>query len=263
MEETEQTVLIEGDPDATLIAPRFDEQELGTAQPVVPLAVMSPDAFNYGASPSAQKNGTRRSWPLALVLLSALAGSALGVAGLYFYQQRQETPVDSASGTTAAGGVPDEAASSSSTPATAESAIETVTPAPAPAQGERSAAIVQVAADNKDKARTENERDEKDAKKKKDDDAPPPRKVAERDEDTGAFKHGKKGAREETADEAAQLPQRPRRVERPSASDDEQTARGIGTIIYPENRRARQSRREQRQRNVDRVRGIFEGLPPE
>jgi hypothetical protein len=70
MTETEQTVLAEPtDPEATLVAPRFDVADAQTAQPVVPLAVVRP----------------HRIWPL--LLLSALLGGAVSLFGLYLYQR--------------------------------------------------------------------------------------------------------------------------------------------------------------------------------
>ncbi len=56
--------------EATLVTPRFDEAEAQTAQPVVPLAAV---------------RARRRVWPLLLV--SALLGGVVSVAGLYFYQR--------------------------------------------------------------------------------------------------------------------------------------------------------------------------------
>ncbi|MFL6210916.1 MAG: hypothetical protein ACJ74W_18860 [Pyrinomonadaceae bacterium] len=71
MTATEQNQLAaQGDADATLITPRFDEMEAQEAQPVVPLA---------------EVRAARRTWPL--LLLSALLGGAVSIAGLYLYQR--------------------------------------------------------------------------------------------------------------------------------------------------------------------------------
>jgi hypothetical protein len=64
------------DRDATLVAPRFDETEAQTAQPVVPLA----------PTPRARRRRPRL-WPL--LLLSAVLGGAFSVFGLRLYQQRR------------------------------------------------------------------------------------------------------------------------------------------------------------------------------
>src|SRR5436190_19059395 len=58
------------DADATLVTPRFDAAEAQEAQPVVPLT---------------EVRAARRTWPL--LLLSALLGGAVSVAGLYLYQR--------------------------------------------------------------------------------------------------------------------------------------------------------------------------------
>ncbi len=278
MEETVQTFLIGDDPDATIligddtdatmIAPRFDERESVTAQPVVPLADVVATEANALPPYMQKQRGARRKWPLALILVSALGGSALGMAGLYFYQQRRETPIESTPETQVERvSVPVATAQTSTTPAPVEERPVVTTDAPpatvpAKQQVERSAPSVAPVADDDSKARKENARDERDVKKKKDDDDTaatplPSRKAVETNERTGTLKHGKKGESETRADEAAQLPQRPRRVE--TAPDDERTTRRIDTINYPENRSGRRARG---QRSIDRVRGIFEGQPP-
>jgi hypothetical protein len=63
------------DRETTLVAPRFDETEAQTAQPVVPLA------------PAPRARRRPRLWPL--LLLSAVLGGALSVFGLRLYQQRR------------------------------------------------------------------------------------------------------------------------------------------------------------------------------
>ncbi len=69
MLEAEENIL-SLEPEATLVTPRFDAAEAQTAQPVVPLAAV---------------RARRRVWPLLLV--SALLGGVVSVAGLYFYQR--------------------------------------------------------------------------------------------------------------------------------------------------------------------------------
>src|SRR5947209_6396807 len=89
MQEPHQPLLT--DEEETLVTPRFDDEETIVARRVVPLeevtqVAASPKAFarRYTRLPSA----TRRTWALALVFVSALAGGVLGGAGLYFYQSR-------------------------------------------------------------------------------------------------------------------------------------------------------------------------------
>src|SRR5687768_15855998 len=76
--------LPDGEPEETLVTPRFDEVETVQAQPVVPLAEVPPGARGVGGF-NARRRG---SWPLALILVSALVGVIGGAAGLYFYQHR-------------------------------------------------------------------------------------------------------------------------------------------------------------------------------
>lgn len=66
----------QGDADATLVSPRFDAAEAQEAQPVVPLAAV---------------RASRRTWPL--LLLSALLGGAVSIAGLYLYQRPRTQPL--------------------------------------------------------------------------------------------------------------------------------------------------------------------------
>src|SRR5918998_52200 len=80
MEETEK--FLEPTPvdvDATLATPRFDEVEAQVARPVVPLA-----------DNPLRRGGRRRQWPIALVLISALAGGVVSLLAFRLYQQRQQ-----------------------------------------------------------------------------------------------------------------------------------------------------------------------------
>src|SRR5918911_5207565 len=75
MTEAEQTQLsAQTEADATLATPRFDATEAQVAQPVVPLA---------------EVRRRRRTWPL--LILSAILGGVVSVAGLYLYQRRVRT----------------------------------------------------------------------------------------------------------------------------------------------------------------------------
>ncbi|HVF28853.1 MAG TPA: hypothetical protein VM943_11465 [Pyrinomonadaceae bacterium] len=80
---------ISSDPDATLVRPLFDEEATETARPVVPLAA-NVAVSTTGALPGgAYSTSKRRSWPWALIVVSVIAGSVIGVVGLNFYQKRR------------------------------------------------------------------------------------------------------------------------------------------------------------------------------
>ncbi|HEY0174385.1 MAG TPA: hypothetical protein VGB98_25440 [Pyrinomonadaceae bacterium] len=67
----------DGDPEATLVAPRFDDEEARRAHPVVPLAQPGAHAPHAGAY---ARRGARRSWPTALLAVALLAVAAVGGA---------------------------------------------------------------------------------------------------------------------------------------------------------------------------------------
>jgi len=80
-----------GDPEATLITPLFDEQATILARPVVPITGDAHrDAGSSYDTVATSGGKRRRSWPLALVVVSALIGSVVGVVALSFYQKRQQ-----------------------------------------------------------------------------------------------------------------------------------------------------------------------------
>lgn len=82
MTDAEEPLLAaQADPEKTIVAPRFDETEAQTAQPVVPLA----RAPRFRRRPRLRP--LLRLWPL--LLLSAVLGGALSVFGLHLYQQRR------------------------------------------------------------------------------------------------------------------------------------------------------------------------------
>ena len=244
-----------GDPEETLVTPRFDEVETVQAQPVVRLADVPP------GSPTRPRPGARRrsSWPLALILTSALVGSVAGGAGLYLYQRRatDETPRAAEPAPT-----PSAAEATQIAPATGEAEVTASLPAPEPAdEGDRAEVL--------DTERIElpapAHRGDDDAKKKESDKAPAtePRKAVERRDDEENRKRGKKGGRDAEAERVAGGEAAAREEYR----DGE--ARLADTILYrqrraerrEERREERRARRESRPRAVDRVRGIFEGQP--
>ncbi len=73
----------DGDPEATLVAPRFDDEEARRAHPVVPLAEgRAPHAAAYA------RRGPRRSWPTVLLAVALLAVAAVGGAVASMYLRR-------------------------------------------------------------------------------------------------------------------------------------------------------------------------------
>lgn len=73
----------DGDAEATLVAPRFDDEEARRAHPVVPLAEgRAPRAAAYA------RRGRRRSWPTALLAVALLAVAAVGGAVASMYMRR-------------------------------------------------------------------------------------------------------------------------------------------------------------------------------
>jgi len=83
MEETQKFLdPVPVDRDATLVTPRFDEVEAQVARPVVPL---TNNPLRRGGAVV-----RRRQWPIALVLISALAGGVVSLLAFRLYQQRQQ-----------------------------------------------------------------------------------------------------------------------------------------------------------------------------
>lgn len=261
------------DKDETLVTPRFDSGEAETAQPVVPLAVVSGEAETYGAPAYdgagapfvAPRSARRASWPLALVLVSALAGSVLGGAGLYLFQKSRQqrgapaAQIEQTTGANDAAGQTPAAEPVSEAPAAAPPAPEETgaLAAELPAEVAEVPVVAEVSdakEDRKDKEDADDKRDEP-KRDKDEDDARPARAPA-----AVAEKRGKKGERDDN--EARES--RPRRVENDSPDREEYYDRGgarrIGTIVYEREAR-RERRRQRRQPAVDRVRGIFEGQP--
>ncbi|MGB8507309.1 MAG: hypothetical protein WCD76_02800, partial [Pyrinomonadaceae bacterium] len=193
----------------------------------------------------------------------------LGVAGLYFYQQRQatddstqvETGTEKQTETRQAADISNAAPSDTATAApsieipqptaTPEITVENIALPPqqtAPVASHDAASTTAPTVAAAHRAAEAGKRQEEEAKKSS---ATETRKTKEKDERPAVavapVKHGKKG---EPDGEQAQIEQRPRRV---------------GSIVYPEARREGRLRggdRRQERRAVDRVRSIFEGQPP-
>jgi vacuolar-type H+-ATPase subunit H len=67
----------DGDPEATLVAPRFDDEEARRASPVVPLAEARASAPHAGQRVD-ERRGPRRSWTPALLAVALLSSFAVG-----------------------------------------------------------------------------------------------------------------------------------------------------------------------------------------
>jgi hypothetical protein len=67
------------DPEATLVAPRFDAEEARRAHPVVPLVETNTRA-SFANAPVWLRRGPRRSWPTAMLAVVMLAAAAAGGA---------------------------------------------------------------------------------------------------------------------------------------------------------------------------------------
>ena len=259
--------------DETLVAPRFDNAEAVTARPVVPLDAV-PDEEQGGTAdftppPGPERQGARRpSWPLALVLLSALVGVVLGGTGLYLYQ-RSRTPATPAA---TAQGEPQaqqhEESASVEAPAisdeagqvadheltdTEPSAGDQVAPQSSEAAVEESARV-SVEADAPAPATPRIVSDTRTARRETTGDAARVRTATDDAGRAGPLKRGKRGQYE-----AASGGERPRRVEEDEAGareDEDDARRG-----RRRNRRGQTEPREAETTLRDQLRAIFEGRP--
>lgn len=273
MEETKRTYA-DDEGEETMVAPRFDDEETVLARPVVPFeevgdappvahaAETSRASTTVAPPPYSQVRGKpRRSLVAALVLVSALVGSVLGVAGLYFYQNRKSADAP------AAEQQQQQQAEAPAAQPTAEAVAETTggaTSAPASAAPAASASAVPEAEADED--------DDADAAKDKDSDESDAGPVAERRggsvsedrEPAVTPKRGKKGARDEEIQRGARrAPRYDDEDDRPVARDDDsgddrREARRVGVITY---RPRRVRPRRDRYDSPDRLRRIFEGQP--
>lgn len=265
MEETNRT-FTDDEGEETMVAPRFDNEETVLARPVVPFKEVSdaPATTSASALPplySRLRAAPRRSLVAALVLISALVGSALGVAGLYFYQKHR---ADSAPATTEQqqADVPAAAAAQATPEPTSESqARETgahaaepsaSASAPVPSPTERDARAESDAGSSKGNAREEA-------------DAAPAverRNVSESRDPVVSSKHGKKGERDEEPRREARRENRDDVEDQPVRADDSgdgrREARRVGVITY---RPRRVRTRRENYGDSDRLRRIFEGQP--
>lgn len=258
-----EATLVVGGEETTLVAPRFDDEETQVARPVVPLdadaeAAAAQDlSAAYPAPARRSPYGPRRSWMLALVLVSVLIGGVLGGAGLYLYQRQSNDPAVSPSAATTQPEPP--ADSAQQTPPAAEG--QTVTPPETPAQQTETPAPVEAKAEEPAPPAPDKEVPAAPTSR-----APETVPVTERREapaaggGTATPKRGKKGDRDEEVERRA--------TPRPGGNvvrADEPQARQVDTIVYRQRRGERQAERRAARRarrdDVDRLRRIFEGTP--
>jgi len=265
MEETKRT-FADDEGEETMVAPRFDDEETMVARPVVPFEEVgdAPAAAATGAASmtvappppplySRLRGAPRRSLVAALVLVSVLVGSVLGVAGLYFYQKSKSA--DAAETRQQEAEAP--AAQPTVETASESQARETVAPVAAEPSTPAPAAEPDVEDD-----------DDADIAKDKDSDADDDRPVVERRnvsedrEPVVTTKRGKKGERDEEIRREARRAPRYDEDSRPPVRDEEASdrreARRVGVITYrPRRARARRDN----DGSPDRLRRIFEGQP--
>lgn len=265
MEETKRTYA-DDEGEETMVAPRFDDEETVLARPVVPFeevgdapavipATSSPASATVAPPPySNPRAAPRRSLVAALVLVSALVGSVLGGAGLYFYQMRKNAD-EPASQPQAEAPAAQPATETASESQSREPVVPSAAEPPAPSAAETA-------------AETEVEDDDDTAKDRDaDESAASPvaerRNVSEDREPAATPKRGKKGARDEEIRREARRAPRHAEDDRPVgrdeiSDDDRREARRVGVITYrPRRVRPRRDRYE----SPDRLRRIFEGQP--
>jgi hypothetical protein len=233
------------DSDRTLVTPRFDEVESQVARPVVPLA-------GRPAAPVARAR--RRQWPIALVLISALAGGAVSLLAFRLYQQRQQqqgsqavaSQVDGQTPATDAGqssAVAPEGVAATSEQAQSPVVFEEFDPA------KEGGMVVSDAAPSRPQATVEAAAAASDARPKdeaRDEPKPAPRAAEP------------KPRLVETVAAPRQAEARQEQVLRDDrrADDDDFIDR------RRERRRQRREERRGQRRNIDRIKDIFEGAPP-
>ncbi|HZH91932.1 MAG TPA: hypothetical protein VEX70_15110 [Pyrinomonadaceae bacterium] len=227
------------EPDRTLVTPRFDEVEAQVARPVVPLA-------NRPA-----RSSSRRQWPIALVLISALAGGVVSLLAFRLYQQRQAQAVatEVSAPASAADGTESPAPSPEGALATTEQQAQSGAPVvfeefdPAKEGG-----AITDAAPSLPKATTTTTA----ASTVRPKDAP-------RDEPKPAPRAAEPKPRlVETISSPRQVEARQEDVHR---NDRRADVEDFDDRRRERRRERREQRREQR-RNIDRIKDIFEGAPP-
>ncbi|HLL77741.1 MAG TPA: hypothetical protein VK421_20960 [Pyrinomonadaceae bacterium] len=245
----EKTVV--ADPEKTLVAPRFDAREVVTAQPVVPLA----DA------PPARREQRQGTLPLLLILVSALVGGLVSVFAYRLYQQsvqqsaareqRQPAAVEAPALT------PEISAGAAvvETPAPAPEVIEEPEPTPAAEIAEVRGAAAAEEADEREEAREDKADRELEATRER---ATREERPATRN--TSTTRSTPAPARRPIARRVEEIttPTGDLRVRRGRRDDGEASDYEVPTRTRADRRAARRDG----ERNIDRVRAIFEGPPP-
>lgn len=243
--DTEKTA---DDAEKTLVAPRFDAREALIAQPVVPLA----------DSPVARRAPRRQgTLPLVLILVSALVGGLVSVFAYRLYQQRAEQPSARAqqqqpAAVEAPALTPEISAAAAETPAATPEVIEEEEPQPAP---EAEVAEVRETAAAAEASEREEAREDRAGGRD-----PEAARERESSEERPATRNVPAAAKRPSA----------RRVEEITTPTEDLRVRrerydGREASDYEVPRRPRANRRAGRragERNIDRVRAIFEGSPP-
>lgn len=246
------------DPEKTLVAPRFDAREALTAQPVVPLS----DA------PPVRRERRQGTLPLVLILVSALVGGLVSVFAYRLYQQRaqqssareQQQQPASVEAPALTPEISAGAAAAAETPAATPEVIEETQPAPDAEIAEVRETDVPEEAPEEAAPRVET-REVKAAR-----DPGPAGERAGREEDSAARNNA---ARRPTARRVEEIktPTEDLRVRRErddgNEATDYETPRRAARAERRATRRAeRRAARRVGERNIDRVRAIFEGSPP-
>lgn len=265
-----------GDPEATLVKPLFSEAAEVMARPVVPLEQRR-RAAKVAALPL-----ERRSWLVALILVSVLAGSVMGGFGLRLYQKHRRAAARAAAAETntvqeiaPAGQAASDATqiAQPSTPPTGDAGqtattTSTETNAP-PSVSFEQAVEKNVQPDVADErpgdehaAETKRSNEDPFAEARKPsavrDDKSAERKKKERDDDTDARNTREDGDRAESRTRRVERNVEPRLPKTRRAARDEPYL--VDSIVINRDRQPRQ-RRQRVETSRDRVRAIFEGQP--
>jgi hypothetical protein len=230
------------DPEKTLVAPRFDAREALTAQPVVPLA----DA------PPARRERRQGSLPLLLILVSALVGGLVSVFAYRLYQQRAQQ-----SSARAGQQQPAYVEAPALTPEISARAKPAETPAATPEVIEEPTPVTEVA-----EVRETDAPEETTAREEARDDRAGRDLEAAREERPATVRRPAARRVEEITTPTEDLGVRRERYDGKEASDYEVPARPRAERRAVR-RAERRAERRAGERNIDRVRAIFEGSPPQ
>lgn len=236
--------------DASLSTPRFDEVEAQVARPVVPLS------DNFAKRGGGVGGLRRRQWPIALVLISALAGGVVSLLAFRLYQQRQQSQVVA----TQQSGAETEASGASQTtepPPLAQTAATETQEAEHPSE---SPVVFEEFDPAKENVASSGGGEAKPARAGVDAGKPAAASKEERKEDT---KPAPRAA--EPKPRIVETIPAPRQVEARGENVSRDERRNDDEEYFEERRERRRERRERRRgrgRNIDRIKDIFEGPPP-